>query len=403
MSKDIAISIKNLSKKFTKKDDREFWAIKNISFEVKKGEVIGIIGKNGAGKSTLLKILGGIQKPTKGKVEIYGNLSSILDIGTGFHPDLSGRENIYLNGKMNGLDNRFIDNVIDELIQFSELEKFIDEQVKTYSKGMYMRLAFSIFAFLKPEILLLDEVFSVGDIAFQNKCIEKINSLVKTGATILIVSHNINEIKQICSKVVVLKNGKIFDIGTTSDMVNTYLKESFLNSKEGKLNIGTHKKFNKNEANNSIINLIDVRVRARHKKIDEPIIRDDEIIIEVCFRQTIKEYIKFMLKINSVLGDVILMDSYTIRKGYVAQESNKGVYKMEIVIPKNLFNRGIFIISLILASKNTSHQNKGLEIGNIIAFEVHLTEWEKKMNWTYEIDSIFRPQLQWETIKISDS
>ena len=265
-----------------------------------------------------------------------------------------------------------------------------------------MRLAFSIFAFLKPEILLLDEVFSVGDIAFQNKCINRIKLLIQNGVSVIIVTHSMIDIQKISSKVLILKNGEINDIGTTSEMINTYLKDSFLKDKDGNATMSTYKKFKSNEASNHIISLIDVAVRAKNKKINEPIIRTDDIIIEVQYSQNIKEQTQFMLKINSISGDVILMDSYAIRENYVPQKSNVGLYKMEILISKELFNSGIFFISLVLANKDSSHQNKGLEVRNILAFEVHLTEWEKKMTWTNEIDSIFRPTLKWQTIKTND-
>ncbi len=185
------------------------WALKDVSFEVKHGEVVGIIGRNGAGKSTLLKILSRITEPTKGRVDVYGRIGSLLEVGTGFHPELTGRENIYLNGAILGMRKREINRKFDEIVTFAEIETFIDTPVKRYSSGMYVRLAFAVAAHLDPDILLLDEVLSVGDLAFQRKCIQFAKSLHDFNRTILIVSHNMFSIKAMCSRVIYLSKGEV--------------------------------------------------------------------------------------------------------------------------------------------------------------------------------------------------
>jgi lipopolysaccharide transport system ATP-binding protein len=199
MNNDVAIKVENLSKKYILQhaikdeqgnDTKELWALKDVSFEIKKGESVGIIGPNGSGKSTLLKVLAGVTKPTGGKVEIYGRVASILDIGAGFHPELSGRENVFLNGQILGFSKNEIHRKFDEIIDFSGIEKFIDEPVKNYSNGMYLRLAFSIMAHLDFDIYLLDEVLSVGDEEFQNKCLHKISTINKLNKTFFITHHN---------------------------------------------------------------------------------------------------------------------------------------------------------------------------------------------------------------------
>ena len=177
-----------------------FWALKDISFDVKRGEVFGIVGRNGAGKSTLLKILSRITEPTEGQAKIYGRVGSLLEVGTGFHPELSGRENIYLSGAILGMKKSEIDNKMDEIIQFSEVDKFLDSPLKHYSSGMQMRLAFSVAAHLEPEILLIDEVLAVGDIAFQKKCLGKMNDISREGRTILFISHNMDAVLNLCNK-----------------------------------------------------------------------------------------------------------------------------------------------------------------------------------------------------------
>lgn len=255
---DIAISVKDLSKKFrlgarqeryktlrdalvetfstpfrmfnrpksgARNPDLEpFWALKNISFEIKRGEVVGIIGRNGAGKSTLLKILSRIMEPTTGYAEIFGRVGSLLEVGTGFHGELSGRDNIYLNGAILGMKRSEIDRKFDEIVSFAEVDKFIDTPVKHYSSGMYLRLAFAVAAHLETEILLVDEVLAVGDVQFQKKCLGKMEEVGKEGRTILFVSHNMGAISRLCSKCIWLHEGTLNQEGVVSQTVSAYLQ-----------------------------------------------------------------------------------------------------------------------------------------------------------------------------------
>ena len=216
-------TIKNFKSITQKKQTTDFWALKDISFEINKGDRVGIIGRNGAGKSTLLKILSRITPPTKGRVEITGKVASLLEVGTGFHGDLSGRENIYLNGSILGMSKQEIDDKFDEIVAFSEVEAFLETPVKRYSSGMYVKLAFSIAAHLNPDILILDEVLAVGDAAFQKKCIDKINDLSSTDQrTILFVSHSISSIRSICNKGLYFESGKLIDYGPIDKIIPQY-------------------------------------------------------------------------------------------------------------------------------------------------------------------------------------
>src|SRR5579859_178407 len=199
------------------------WALKDVSFEVKRGEVLGIIGRNGAGKSTLLKILARITEPTCGEVDIYGRVGSLLEVGTGFHPELTGRENIYLNGAVLGMHRREIHSKFDAIVDFSGIEKFIDTPVKHYSSGMYMRLAFAVAAHLEPEILLVDEVLAVGDAEFQKKCLGKMGEVAGEGRTVLFVSHNLAHIQRLCSRTLLLASGGLAAIAETNVVVGKYL------------------------------------------------------------------------------------------------------------------------------------------------------------------------------------
>jgi lipopolysaccharide transport system ATP-binding protein len=201
----------------------DFWALQDISLEVKPGEVVGIIGRNGAGKTTLLKILSRITEPTAGRVEIYGRVGSLLEVGTGFHPELTGRENIYLNGAILGMKKAEIARKFDEIVAFAEVEKFLDTPVKYYSSGMYVRLAFGVAAHLEPEILLVDEVLAVGDAAFQEKCLGKMGEVAKEGRTVLFVSHNLQAIRQLCEKVFLLDAGHKLMEGPADPVIAYYL------------------------------------------------------------------------------------------------------------------------------------------------------------------------------------
>jgi lipopolysaccharide transport system ATP-binding protein len=255
---DIMISVENLSKQYTighqqegystlrdtltksikgmcnllrqNKMEREtIWALKNINFELKQGELLGIIGRNGAGKTTLLKILSRITNPTEGRGRLRGRVGSLLEVGTGFHPELTGRENIYLNGAILGMKKAEIEHKFDEIVAFAEMERFIDTQVKFYSSGMYMRLAFSVAAHLEPDILLVDEVLAVGDAVFQTKCLAQMGEIHRQGKTILFVSHNMNVLGSVCQRGIVLGDGRVVFDGRIQDAINFYERDIFQN------------------------------------------------------------------------------------------------------------------------------------------------------------------------------
>ena len=202
---------------------RGFWALRDVSFEIKTGEVVGIIGRNGAGKTTLLKVLSRITSPTEGRAEIFGRIGALLEVGTGFHPELTGRENIYLNGTILGMRNREIQRKFDEIVAFADVEKFLDTPVKRYSSGMYVRLAFAVAAHLEPEVLLVDEVLAVGDSRFQRRCLNKMEDISQEGRTVLFVSHNMPSITRLCQRTILLDQGGILHDGPSPQVVGTYL------------------------------------------------------------------------------------------------------------------------------------------------------------------------------------
>lgn len=226
-AKSIGQKLVNYSKsEISNSTNEEFWALKDVSFEINQGDRVGIIGRNGAGKSTLLKILSRITEPTNGKIKIKGRVASLLEVGTGFHPELSGRENVYLNGTILGMSRLEIKKKFDEIVDFAEIEKFLDTPVKRYSSGMYVRLAFAVAAHLEPEILVVDEVLAVGDLNFQKKCLGKMENVANEGRTVLFVSHNMAAIRRLCDRAILLEKGNIKAKGDISDVLHTYIEDS---------------------------------------------------------------------------------------------------------------------------------------------------------------------------------
>ena len=222
LSRVAAAPFRKLSKKGGAADDM-IWALKDVTFDILPSEVVGIIGANGSGKSTLLKVLSRITEPTTGRVELYGRVASLLEVGTGFHPDLTGKENIFLNGAVLGLKKREIARKFDEIVAFAEIDKFLDTSVKYYSSGMYLRLAFAVAAHLDPDILIVDEVLAVGDASFQKKCLGKMDDVTKRGRTVLFVSHAMEMIGQLCERTILMKDGKIHKAGQSREVIDYYL------------------------------------------------------------------------------------------------------------------------------------------------------------------------------------
>jgi lipopolysaccharide transport system ATP-binding protein len=227
LSEQIAATLRKPFQREAKSSAEEFWALRDVSLDVDRGEVVGIIGRNGAGKSTLLKILSRITDPSEGRVRLRGRVASLLEVGTGFHPELTGRENIFLNGAILGMSRAEIRRKFDEIVAFSEVEKFLDTPVKRYSSGMYVRLAFSVAAHLEPEILIVDEVLAVGDAAFQQKCLGKMQGITRTeGRTVLFVSHNMSTIRELCQRVCLLRGGQVHIVGTADEAIGHYLSDA---------------------------------------------------------------------------------------------------------------------------------------------------------------------------------
>jgi lipopolysaccharide transport system ATP-binding protein len=282
--------------------DNHIWALKDVSFEVKQGEVVGIIGRNGAGKSTLLKILSRITEPTKGYAEIRGRVGSLLEIGTGFHPELTGRENIYLNGAILGMNRFEIEKKFDEILAFAETEKFIDTPVKHYSSGMTVRLAFGVAAHLEPDILLIDEVLAVGDAAFQRKCLGKMGDVAKGGRTVVFVSHNMGAIRQLCDRVIWIDQGKIRDNGEVEEVVTNYLADS-------------SRGFVQNNLESDNLRIERVILKDRNGRSKSSFLPGEDLVVEIHFfaKKFIPKpyfWVNLVSQYGSVLGANMLLDGH---------------------------------------------------------------------------------------------
>ena len=338
----------------SRRDENAFWALKNVSFEVKEGEIVGIIGKNGAGKSTLLKILSRITVPTSGRAEIYGRVGSLLEVGTGFHPELTGRENIYLSGAVIGMKKEEIRRHFDSIVDFAETEKFLEVPVKRYSSGMYVRLAFAVAAHLEPEILLVDEVLSVGDSAFQKKCLAKINDAAKEGRTVLLISHNMIAVNSLCERVIWVDGGKIVEDGPTTQIVTKYLSRS---EKSNDLSEEVWDDI-REAPGNEMVRLHRVRVRRQDGRLSEPLTMQTPFLVEIEFwNRTAGAHLHLTLHLYTAEG--ILAFATGTQNDHPMPA---GLFRGAIHFPGDLLNSGQhrFVLMVVKDSSSViySHESR---------------------------------------------
>jgi lipopolysaccharide transport system ATP-binding protein len=373
---------RNFESKSTKE---EFWALKNIDFEIKDGDRIGIIGSNGAGKSTLLKILSRITEPTTGTVKIKGRVASLLEVGTGFHQELSGRENIFLNGAILGMKKAEIQKSFDEIVAFSGVEKFLDTPVKRYSSGMYVRLGFSIAAHLEPDIMIVDEVLAVGDTEFQKKCLGKMKDVSSEGRTILFVSHNLTAVESLCNNAIFLNKGEIQDQGEVKKVIGSYLKNYSKNNLEQ--NWENDKKAPGNK-----------QVRFRQIKVI-PRLLPNQLAIDVRTPITISiEFESFIetAQLNLSLFVLSLTGECVFNIGSEIVKANGGIFKGECEIPAPFLNDGSYTLSIMIV-KDTTNILYYLE--EPLTFEI--ADWrEGEGNWYGKWPGIVRPKLPFTLNKI---
>jgi len=375
--------LKNLSAIHERSEDDDiFWALKDISFNVSQGDIMGIIGKNGAGKSTLLKILSKITDPTKGQIEITGRVAALLEVGTGFNPDLTGRENTYLNGTILGMTRKEIDKKFDAIVDFSGVEKFIDTPVKRYSSGMKVRLGFAVAAHLDPEVLIVDEVLAVGDAEFQKKCLGKMKDISSNeGRTILFVTHNMAAVKQLCNKGVVLKDGTNVFEGSEAEAVNFYQNNQQTNDHffhDGPLEAAP---------GNENIRILEFKVSP---------LSGEAITINSGFEFKLKFYNhKESINLDATFELRTVDDIVVFHQGYnLSSEKNsrRGVYTVAGVVPRNLLNAGVYTFRLIFG-ENLRYSL--LKIQDIVQFEI-LYESLTASNYSVK-PGIIRPNLEYRS------
>lgn len=372
------------------------WALKDLDFEIKQGEAVGIIGRNGAGKSTLLKILSKVTAPTSGKIKVNGRIASLLEVGTGFHPEMTGRENIYLNGAILGMTKAEIKRKFDEIVDFAGVERYIDTPVKRYSSGMYVRLAFAVAAFLEPEILIVDEVLAVGDAEFQKKCLGRMQDVSKNdGRTVLFVSHNMAAISNLCTKSIFLRNGTLYSHGSTSQIIEEYISFGKATSGEIKQEEIIYDRtcpkafFNAIRiiSNNEITSSIDIK---------------NETAIEIEF--TVKEdnvRISPSIHLLDSVGTCIFASfnghSTTIQPDpFYGVPLRKGKYKSSMIIPANFLNDKTYRVSAFLVPDDINELAVANEVLNFTVTDTG----EMRKEYSGEWWGLIRPKIDWKTISL---
>ena len=367
------------------------WAVKNLSFEVKQGEVLGIIGKNGAGKSTLLKILSRITPPTTGKVELRGRVSSLLEVGTGFHQELTGRENVYLNGTVLGMRKKEVDQKFDEIVAFSGVEKFLDTPVKRYSSGMRVRLAFAVAAHLEPEILIIDEVLAVGDAQFQKKCLNKMQDVGQEGRTVLFVSHNMPAITRMCERAILLHNGQLIRDGIAVDVVSEYLNMGL-----GLSSVQEWPELNK-APGDDVSRLRAVRVKDENGQITQNVDIRNPIGLEMEY--DVLEGGHVLMPYYDVVNEenVKVFSAVDLDSAWRNQPRPAGRYRSTAWIPGNLLSEGTLYISALMRTQ--VGKKPRFKVRDAIAFHViDSTEGNSaRGDLAGSMRGAVRPMLKWET------
>jgi lipopolysaccharide transport system ATP-binding protein len=378
-----------------KKNEHEgevLWALRNVSFEIERGSVIGIIGRNGAGKSTLLKILSRVTEPSEGYAEIHGRVGALLEVGTGFHPELTGRENIYLNGAILGMHRIDIDSKLDEIIAFSEVEKFIDTPIKRYSSGMQMRLAFSVAAHLEPEILVVDEVLAVGDADFQRKCLGKMQDVSTEGRTVLFVSHNMSAILRLTQEAIVLNHGNIVKRAPTPEAVDFYLAEGF--AEEGQ------RLWRDEEIPSSAAPFrpIAMRVQNEGKSFTESVRTTQPIVVEIEYELTSPiNGLRVGIYLMNSRGEYIFASFDTDDPQFFAQYAtrDRGRYISRCVVPADWLNEGKYILGM---NASAFRVKRYFQDEHALVFHVDGAGAPGK-HWVENRVGPLRPKLDWRILK----
>ncbi|MEN6475452.1 MAG: ABC transporter ATP-binding protein [Syntrophaceae bacterium] len=370
------------------------WALRDVSFDVEQGDVIGIVGRNGAGKSTFLKILSRITEPTSGTIRLRGRVSSLLEVGTGFHSELTGRENIYLNGTILGMRKQEIDRKFDEIVAFSEIETFLDTPVKRYSSGMYVRLAFAVAAHLEPEILVVDEVLAVGDINFQKKCLGKMGDVARQGRTVLFVSHNMIAIQRLCEKAIWLDRGVLVKSGGANDVVTQYIKggDDYLNGRVW---------FRQTPApSNEKAFLKSIKLLTSSNQIAEIVDIKDPVIVEIEYAvQKADTLLNLSLSLYTP-DDIHVFTSASINDPNGSPRNHHiGLYQSTCIIPSHLLNQGHYIMSIVLVEYGHRIIEQADRVVSIDMIDSGSQRGHNFGHW----GGIVQPRLEWTTDFVGNS
>ena len=368
----------------------EFWALKDVSFEVNQGQRLGIIGRNGAGKSTLLKLLSRITEPSEGRIRTKGRVASLLEVGTGFHPELTGRENIFLNGAILGMGRREIRRKLDEIVDFAGVEAFLDTPVKRYSSGMYVRLAFSVAAHLEPEILIVDEVLAVGDGEFQKKSLGKIEDVSKNGRTVLFVSHNMGMISALCDTCMLLESGHLVDLGETSSIILNYFRRG------GQSPHAVDFRGASRKVGDDVASLLEAHIEdMAGNTISEIDFRSD---LKICMRYTVHKSLQNPPFPNFHIYDSLDNYFFTTNPSKSSLSNVPGEYYCECIVPGFTFNSGVYFVGLALTSMNNGTFVSFFE-RHALAFNVFEPILETlddlRCGYSGPIPGISRPSLKW--------
>lgn len=365
------------------------WAIKDINFEIEEGEVLGIIGKNGAGKSTLLKILSRVTGPTTGQIKAKGRIASLLEVGTGFHPELTGKENIFLNGAILGMTKSEIKRKFDEIIDFAGVIKYVDTPVKRYSSGMKVRLGFSIAAYLEPEILVVDEVLAVGDADFQKKAIGKMQDVSQgEGRTVLFVSHNMASVKSLCSRAMILKNGLVEKMGGVDNCVNHYLR---IGETEG---MAEYKEFKgEDRISERYFDLLSIGIRAVNKNYGDFMRMDENLELNIVFnKKDSQSQIDTTIQVKDRNGNYILA-SASGGKGQGSNKNEGGLISNSVYLPANFFNSGQFYCDLLFVE---NRKNVLLRLNDILMWKI-LSKKQELGAFMGHGKAPLKPDFRWES------
>jgi lipopolysaccharide transport system ATP-binding protein len=359
-----------------------FWALQDVAFEIREGETVGLIGANGSGKSTLLKVLCRITEPTAGRAELRGRVAALLEVGTGFHPELTGRENIYLNGAILGMKRAEITRDFDQIVSFAEVERFIDTQVKHYSSGMYLRLAFAVAAHLEPEILFVDEVLAVGDLAFQKKCLARMEDVARQGRTVIFVSHNLAALERICGRAILLEKGRVAVVGKAPEVIRAYLER-------GAAQVAERRWDPELAPGDDVVRLRATRILDANGVVRSELTLADELSIELEFEVCEPDRkLECWFRLQDEEGGIVFVTSDCQDGTWLDRARPVGIHRTRFVIPPNLLNEGQY--SIVVWITSPPDQIRFREV-NALSFRTIDAESGAAPGWGGAV----RPRFRW--------